>query len=247
MKKLVFWSFCLFFAASVAATAPFASAVAQGFGVAPAATVPKITPAMNVATTYYKWTRQTPPFQNWAHHVPEAKTPRSEVEWQIFLNSKPKELEAAYDLVMYNEPINVGFSAILSKYSEKSQGYLVRNFSDETFFSYSFAGRNYAVIPQALMDQQWLSVSPFISQQIEEHIPKPGKRKVTLILTLEPVGAYKDPMELDGKKRYLVAAKVANIGIYACGRNMQDCTTLWDQGTKKARAEEKNELLNLKQ
>ena len=253
MKKLVFWSFCLIFAAAVAATSPLAPAFAQGFGasqgfgVAPSTAVPKITPAINVATTFYKWTRQLPPFNIWARHIPEAKTPRSEVAWQVFLRQKPAELEANYGLVMYNEPINVGFSAVLSKYSEKTGGYLVRNFADETFFSFDFAGRSYAVIPKALMDHQWLSVSPFISKQIEESMPNKSRRQVTLIITLEPIGAYKDPMEIDGKKRYVVATKVSNMGIYSCDKGMVNCKTLWHEGTKEAREQEKNELLNLKQ
>lgn len=248
MKKLVFWSFCLAVSLGLAAGTAFVPALAQGFGISPGAAVPRITPAINVATAYYKWTRQTPPFQYWARHVQEAKTQRSEVEWQVYLQEKPKELEAAYNLVMYNEPINVGFAGLLSKYSEKSGGYLIRNFTEETYFAYEFAGRQYAIIPQRLMDHQWVSVSPFISKQIEEHLPNSrDRRRITLIIALEPVGAQKEPMMIDGKKRYLLAARVTNMGIYACDRQMENCKTLWNEGTKEAREQENNELLKLKQ
>lgn len=246
MKRIVLLSF---FALLTAGMALWGTGARAQFGASGLeASGPKIATDLDVAVIFHKMTGQMPKFENWAKYDPAYRKPMTELERQQYLQEKPKELADAFRLVTLNEPLRVKFIGTLSGYSFDTEGYVVTNFTEDTYFAYSFAGREYAIIPQGLSEHQWLPVTGLAAENIERTLSgRPGPRNVMMMISLQPTYANKDaPMELDGKKRYLISAKVADIALVSCPKS-GPCKTLWSEGSREYRQEEKNELLNLKQ
>lgn len=206
-----------------------------------------------VATIYHRLIGKEPDFANWARLLPEYRTLNS-FDQVKFMEDKPKEMEDEFKLMGSDQPIIVQFKAVLSNYSADNGGYVVRNFDEEIFFDYSFAGRNYAVIPRGLMDYQFLPVTDYAQKNVEQ-VLRANKRNILMVIYLSPNYASKDddkkPVELSKQgappKPYtLISGKIAVIKLYSCPRNA-NCKSLWESGTAEYREEEKNELLKLKQ
>ena len=254
MKKIAIFSFLAFFTMALAIAAPV-PAFAQEEDDGPKVGVkgyPDISSNLDVATLYHRLIGVLPDFEKWLRFMPEyTKLPLDE---QVdYMEKKPRELLDTFRLMSPEQPVIAQFKGSLSRYSDESGGYVVRNFEETTFFQYSFAGRNYAVIPQGLMEHQFLDVTGLPQKDVEA-VLKANKRNIRVVIFLTPNFAGKDdkPIEMadpdDGKmKTYtLVSGKVANIALYSCPKN-KSCTALWQTGTKEFRDDEKNELLNLKQ
>ncbi len=253
MKKIAVFSFLAFFTMALTMVAPVTS-FAQEEDDGPKIGVKgyaDISSNIDVATLYHRLIGVVPDFEKWLRFIPEyTKLPFD--QQADYMEKKPKEMLDTFRLMSPEQPIIAQFKGILSRYSDESGGYVVRNFEENTFFEYSFAGRNYAVIPQGLMDFQFLPVTGPLQTDVEALL-KANKRNIRMVIYLSPNYATKDekPMEMpdpDGKmKTYtLISGKVANIALYSCPKN-QSCTALWQNGTKEFRDDEKNELLNLKQ
>lgn len=253
MKKLSGFSFFAFFIMALALTLPAHAELedyAPQIGIDGYADISR---DRDIATIYHRLIGKQPDFANWARLAPEYRGLTS-FDQLRYMEEKPKEMEDEFKLMSSDQPIVVQFKAMVSNYSADNGGYVVRNFDDEIFFDYTFAGRNYAVIPQGLMDHQFLPVTDYAQKNVEA-VLKANKRNILMVLYLSPVYANKDddkkPVELTRpggtpKSYTLVSGKVATIALYTCPRN-QNCKALWESGTKEYREEEKNDLLKLKQ
>jgi len=254
MKRMSGFSFFAFFIMALAISLP---AMAQLENYEPQVGVDgydDISGPREVATIYHRLIGKEPDFVNWARLSPEFKTLNS-FDQVKFMEDKPRELEDEFKLMGTDQPIIVQFKAVLSNYSAENGGYVVRNFDEEMFFPYSFAGRNYAVIPRGLMDYQFLPVTDYAQKNVEQ-VLKTNKRNILMVIYLTPNYASKDddkkpvqltlPGETVPKPYTLISGKIGVIKLYSCPRN-QNCKSLWESGTAEYREEEKNELLKLKQ
>ncbi len=207
---------------------------------------PDTASAADVATIFYRLTRQNPDFHKWIPFLPEYKT-MTDSERLEYLQTKPLEWQQKFDLLTLQDPIAIQFEGVLSPYSDENQGYVVRNFASDTFFSFTFAQKNYAIVPQGLMDHQFLPVQPAAKKDVESGLSMTG-RKIFMIIYVQPTyaDAAAPPTVIDGKPYQLISGKVMNIALYKIYANKQ-ATVLWEEGTKTFNDNQKNELLNLKQ
>lgn len=228
-------------------------AMAQEDGIPqPGSGFPNISSSREVATIFHRLVGVRPNFKQWVRFVDDCKNmddiARVECE-----ESKPAELEKEYALTTGEQPIVVQFLADMSQYSYENGGYVVKNFEDGVFFPYTFAGANYAVIPQGLMDYQFLSVIDEPARKVERTLAYSKRRKMLMVIYVLPTYANKDEKAMDMagpdgvvKPYKLISGKVANVALYECPKD-GNCVSLWDQGTKEFRDQQKQELLDLKQ
>ncbi|HYD19302.1 MAG TPA: hypothetical protein VEF76_12575 [Patescibacteria group bacterium] len=208
---------------------------------------PEFASDVDIATLYFKLTGQAPDFERWARFDPQCRERMTETARVQCLDDKQAELRQKYQLQTTSEAIAVPFvPAIFSAYSKENGGYVVKNFTEDTYMPFTYAGRNYAIIPQGLMDRQFLPISGLQQKDVENAL-RGAQRKAVVLLYIQPSYADKTGMvELDGKQYSLISGKVVNIGVYNCRKN-KPCTLLWEEGTTGAREAERNDLLNLKQ
>lgn len=202
---------------------------------------------VEVATIFHKLTGQAPNFEQWAKLSPECQAEKTQTGRITCVENKQAELRQKYQLQTLNESIPVPFvPAIFSAYSKENQGYVVKNFTEETYLPFTYAGRNYAIIPQGLMDRQFLPITGPAQKDVENAL-RGAQRKAVVLLYIKPTFADKNamPVELDGKQYTLISGQVTNIGVYKCRKN-QPCTLLWEEGSQESRDAQRDDLMNLK-
>lgn len=254
MKNIAFIGFCFFLLVAPfslnAQAQPAVPEAEEDVSAAPPVGqqgFPDFASHVDVATIYHKLTNQPPDFEQWARLSPDCMAEKTQTGRITCQENKQGELRQKYSLQTLTESVPVPFvPAIFSAYSRENGGYVIKNFTDETYMPFSYAGRNYAIIPQGLMDRQFLPVTGPAQKDVENAL-RGAQRKAVVLLYIQPTYADKNaqPVELDGKKYTLISGKVTNIAIYKCRKN-QPCTLLWEEGSRESRAEQREELMNLK-
>lgn len=203
---------------------------------------PFATASQGIAMLFYKMTGQTPDFQQWAM-ASESYEKASRFDKDLALGEKIKELRGLFTGVDPKEAIIIQTPAVLSEYSIKNKGFLVENFSDEAFYTYTFMGKRYAVVPQGEMEHQWISID---DPETVEKIKTASRRTAdppVLLLYIEPTFADgKAPLHIGGVDYWLIAGKLRNIGLYT---SRTDDALLWALQESKNISERQQELLQL--
>lgn len=202
---------------------------------------------VDIATIYHKLTGQPPVFEQWARLSPQCQQEKTQTGRIACQENKQEELRQKYQLQTLTEAVAVPFvPAVFSAYSKENSGYIIKNFTDETYMPFSYAGRNYALIPQGLMDRQFLPISGPAQKDVEAAL-RASQRKAVVLLYIQP--SYADPkaqpVELDGKPYTLISGKVINIAVYKCHKT-RPCVLLWEEGTRESRDAQREDLMNLK-
>lgn len=254
MKNIAFIAFSLFLSVAAftlpASAQPAAADPDDEVSAAPPVGqqgFPAFASHVEVATIYHKLTGQLPDFDTWARLSPQCQAEKTQTGRIDCQENKRAELKDKFQLQTVTESIPVPFvPAIFSAYSRENNGYVIKNFTDETYLPFSYAGRNYAIIPQGLMDRQFLPITGPAQKDVETAL-RGAQRKAVVLLYIQPTFASKDApaVELDGKQYTLISGKVTNIGVYKCRKN-QPCTLLWEEGTTGDREAERENLMNLK-
>lgn len=178
--------------------------------------VPPPTPTSSgyIALLYYRMTGQVPDYEAWAM-ASDDYTKANSFDKDLVRREKAAEAARAYHLVTYDDPIIIEHPATLSSYSRSKRGFFVENFRPDTFYSFDFIGRNYAVVPLDLMDFQWLSVEDEKSQKKIEDLIKMSGGKVRMYMYLAPTFADKQtPLKLDNKEYWLLSGRMQKLQIY---------------------------------
>lgn len=221
MRRIIRTFLLLFLLAPGAAGAQQPPAAAQQPAAAPEVTSPDY-----IALLYHKLSRQAPDFKVWA-----------EKEQQ-----DPERLKQAYVLLSTAEPVVVETPVKLSTYNSASQGFFIQNFRRSTFFPSSFQGRSYALVPQGIIDKQWMRVDdPVTAKALDDAAKATPERILRARLVLDP--QYADASgaaEIDGVAYWPIAVSVRRIVIYA-----QDGKVLWQSDGGSAADEQRRRLLNL--
>ncbi len=202
---------------------------------------------VDIATIYHKLTGQPPVFEQWARLSPQCQQEKTQTGRISCQENKQEELRQKYQLQTLTEAVAVPFvPAVFSAYSKENSGYIIKNFSDETYMPFSYAGRNYALIPQGLMDRQFLPISGPAQKDVEAAL-RASQRKAVVLLYIQPTYAdpKAQPVELDGKQYTLISGKVTNIAVYRCHKT-RPCVLLWEEGTRESRESQRDELMGLK-
>lgn len=203
----------------------------------------EMTSAGQIAMIFYRLTEQTPDFEGWAAKA-ESYINAPPFDKITILQQKTTELKNIFNLISLQEPIVVSMPVRLSLYSQTNHGFFIENFRDDTYFGYSFMGQNYALVPQALMDHQWISIGGTAATLLEKIAASKKNRSLMLYFEITPRFADKTaPLNLDGEDYWLVSGEISNLRIYdpTYGR------LVWESNSGTGPAPDIQELLNLKQ
>ncbi len=254
MKKFAIISFCLFLLAAAFMSPAIAQLSADDepdeVGASPPVGqpgFPSFASDVDIATIYHKLTGQPPVFEQWARLSPDCQQEKTQTARISCQENKQEELRQKFRLQTLTESVAVPFvPAVFSAYSKENSGYVIKNFTDETYMPFSYAGRNYAMIPQGLMDRQFLPITGPAQIDVENAL-RASQRKAVVLLYIQPVFADKNaqPVELDGKPYTLISGRVTNIAVYKCHKT-RPCVLLWEEGTRESRDAQREDLMNLK-
>lgn len=202
-----------------------------------------VTSSGQMAMIFYRLTGQVPDFEVWATKA-ESYENASPFDKVTVLQQKTAELRNIFNLISLQEPVIVRMKAKLSAYSQTNHGFFIENFKDDTFFSYTFMDANYALVPQALLDHQWISVTDAQAKTLEKIAYGSAQRKLDIYIEIIPKSADKAaPMNLEGGDHWLVMGEISNIRIY----DPIYKGLVWENKTDDAPSATMQELLNLKQ
>ncbi len=235
MMKSVFFFACLALSLALAAPARAQEAPKAGIFFNPQMSSPAY-----VAMVYYKMAGKKPPFEQWAMHSESYKT-ATDFDKMAVRAQKAAELEKYYSLLSISDPIVIKTAVRLSPYSQVSKGFMVESFRDDTYFSFSFGGESFAVIPHRLMDYQWIDADAALGQKISNAA---ANKSNPLEITIYAVPLSVDrraSMALDGQDHWLVSGKVQNIVLSTADGTQ----VLWEKHDAGYKDKTREELMNL--
>jgi hypothetical protein len=198
-----------------------------------------------VAMMYWQLVRKTPNFDAMAK-ASDAYKKAGQFERDQILTAQKMEIQNVYDNINFSHPTVVRLAVQLSKYSEKNKGFVVNNLEEQTFFKYTFAGENYAIVPRGLLDHQFLGPIDDMAfvKKIVDHL-KNNDNNFHLMIYLKP--DFADPpetlTEVDGEKFHIISGQVAHVALYDSTENQQ----LWGDNSEDFDKAQQDQLMNLKQ
>lgn len=199
------------FATAVFLLAALPAAAQWGTGSTGGEYRPRLSTAEEVAIVQHVLSADPPSATEWARHSREYKE-ANDFDREAVLDVKRREYIEKFRMFAKPETLVIGANIQLSPYSEVNKGFVIESFDDQTFFSYKFAGQNYAIVIPSLMEYQWMSVDPDTGKKIWD-TTYGAWGKVRMTLEVEPKFADKKSIELQGTSYRLLAAEVAVISI----------------------------------
>jgi hypothetical protein len=128
----------------------------------------------------------------------------------------------------------------ISAYSPVGKGFLVKYFSDLTYYRYTFMGNRYALVPNGVMAYTWLKAPKSFAEEIMKETNNGYDAK--LLLTLIPQSADRKPMVLDGRPTRLMMAEVTKVELWS----KDGQRVIWDDKMN-APTSTRSKLMNLYQ
>ncbi|MFH1157459.1 MAG: hypothetical protein V1721_01020 [Pseudomonadota bacterium] len=195
-----------------------------------------------VALLFYKMTAQIPDFDSWARQTPAYKEATVFTRMMV-LEQKIREMKDGYNRLSLLEPLIVEIPVRLSEYSTIGNGFFIENFKTDTFFPVTHNDRSYAIIPEGIVDKQWLKVSTTeAARTIEAAARSDEGRLLMMTLFLSPVYAdKKTPVSLDGREYWLILTDVKKMILTP----LKTDTLLWQSDSASFRDEKSQKLLDL--
>lgn len=194
-------------------TTPFTPSgeVAETTGLKTTNNVPEITAPIYVAITFYKLARQKPDLDAWAQ-MTQAYKEATDFDKPTVQQDQAAKLKAVVDLQTAREPLVIQVPVQLSALNAANQGYFIESFKKSTFFPVTFADRNYALVPQGIIDHQWMKLdSPEAAKPIEAAAAL-TKRLFNMVLVLAPQYADNSgAANINGQDYWPLAVKIDNM------------------------------------
>lgn len=203
---------------------------------------PELSPPDYVALLFYKMTAQIPDFDSWARQTPEYKN-ASVFAKMMILEKKIREMKDGYNRLSTVESLIVEMPVRLSEYSVSNHGFFIENFRTDTFFPITYDDQSYAIVPEGIVDKQWLKVSTSeIARNIEAAARNDKERILMMTLFLSPEYADKiTPVSLDGRDYWLILTNVKKMILTP----LKTDTLLWQSKSVDFKGERSRRLLNL--
>jgi hypothetical protein len=157
------------------------------------------------------------------------------------------------------ETIVVETPVKISEYSFANKGFFIDNFKDDTFFPVTYHGQSYAIIPQGIMDKQWIAADGFDAKTIDEAAKASEGRLLNIVLLLLPKYADKSAtVPIQGKDYWPLSVEIKKMTLYTLSRSTTEINSgaetapaarlLWESGDAAVEVNQKQmELLNLRQ
>ena len=173
---------------------------------------PKPTSPDYIVMIFSKLAHQQPDFEAWAHET-QAYQNAPTGNRPLVLEEQIRDLKNMYSLLTLQEPIIVETPVKLSSYSTRNKGFFVDSFKEDTFFPVKYNNRLYAIVPQGIIDKQWLKVPDADDGKAIENASL--STQLTMVLTLYPKYADTTPAELEGGNYWLISTEVQKMALYA--------------------------------
>lgn len=175
-------------------------------------TRPQPTPPDYVAMLFHRLTGKTPDFDAWARATEEYKS-APQTQKTIVMTHQANDWRGAYSLLTPRDAIIIETPVKLSDYSRANEGFFVTSFKNETFFPVHFLDQNYAIVPERIIDKQWIKISSADQVRRIQSASKNGALK--MVMFLNPKYADdKTPIDLEGARYWLVSAAVEKMMLY---------------------------------
>ena len=195
-----------------------------------------------VALLFYKMTAQIPDFDTWARQSPVYKE-ASIFNRMMVLEKKIKDMQEGYNHLSLHQPLIVEMPVRLSGYSHANGGFFIENFKTDTFFPITYRNQSYAIVPEGIMDKQWIKVGTENEAKIIEMAARKDiGRFLMLTLFLSPEYADKTtPISLNGRDYWLILTNVKKMFLTP----LKSDTLLWQSDSVNFRDEKSQKLLDL--
>ncbi len=200
----------------------------------------KATPS-SVATMYHLLIRKLPDFAAWARET-DAYKQAAGFDKNVVLENEIGKLRDQFRLVTLAEPMSIEARVRLSTYSRARKGFIVDGIGKDSFFNYSFLGKNYAIVLPELANFQWLPVEGKQAERLEEAAIR-NARTLLLVINLRPNYADTKPIEVEGKEYYLISGQIRSVDLL--DPQQRELGVLWGKNNVAQDAAAKQELLNL--
>lgn len=181
-------------------------------GILPAAFAQGVYPPITdreVAMLHNKMSGQVPDIEALVKSTQEY-IDASDIDRQIILNTESEALRETYQRLDIKQPFYAQYTAGISEYKPRFEGYFIYEFDDNFFLTYSYAGKNYAVVTSGIDMYQWIHIPESRTAEIEETLKK--DRKIVADITLNPVYADRHGTVKIGDRDYnLIMARVVEL------------------------------------
>ncbi len=206
---------------------------------------PKQTDPRYVAMVFSKLSGRAPDFEGWIRADEDYKD-APPTEKPGLHNKMLADMQSAFGLLTLQEPIILEMPVKLSAYSPESRGFFIDSFKPDTFLPVTYAGQSYAVVPQGLMDKQWLGITDTqVIRAISDANAQAGDKGLTVLLMLAPKAVdASSPADIEGGKYWLVSAEISKVMLFGPDPN---APALWQSADSAVDAQRRQELLNLRQ
>jgi len=171
-----------------------------------------------IAMIFYRFSGKAPDFRDMVMNSDEYKM-TADNEKIYIIERLVEEYRSTYSLITMQEPIVLEADVKLSNYNEKLGGFLIENFNSNFFFVVEAMGKNYALIPEGIVDKQWMKVEDKnIGKKIEQQYARAilMRDPLRMSFTLTPV--YSDatkPIVINNKEYWLMSVKPTSMVLYA--------------------------------
>jgi len=204
---------------------------------------PVLTSPFTIAMAYYKLTARAPDFEAWVKQKDAYKNANA-FDQPGMIEPMVQKMKEAYNLLQLTDPLLVETQVTLSAYDAKNQGFFVESFKPSTFFPATYAGQSYAIVPQDIMDKQFLKVDDAETAAAVEKAAAGNGRGLTMILQLIPRYAdAKSPAVIDDESYWPIAADVKEMMLYPPNSD----TMLWHSSDGSTLDKNHQNILNLYQ
>lgn len=184
----------------------------------PESDIPEETDPLYVAMVFHKFAGRVPNFREMVMNSEEYQN-APDHEKIYMIENKIDEYRNFYNLITLEEPIILKTEVWLTDYNKKLGGFLIKNFEDGFYIPIYSASKNYAVIPQRIIDKQWMKVpNPEKGKMIEKYSAIGILKRDPIIMSLSLSPAFADmnkPVNIDGTDFLLMSAKVNNMTLYS--------------------------------
>jgi hypothetical protein len=181
-----------------------------------------------------------PDFLEWAKNSPFLKDSK-EIDRDAIINRESNRLANTYMNFNADEQIIVHSKITLDNYSTLQEILSLKEFSPQTFFSFSIYNQNVAIVPK---DISTFSTIKMPKQQMEDMLKKSSGTTVQAEFILQASFAdSKEPFVKDNKSYWLMLADIGEIRFWSLEETP---VLLWTYRAQWFKPKEDRDLLNLK-
>lgn len=217
--KTGLWKALVFCAALMQATSALAAedggAPEKPAGLAAMKGRPRVTSSLQLAMIFYKLANKVPNFDLWAADS-EEYADSAVFEHDFVLEKQKKTIRDTFASYSKSEPVILQSNVILSKYDNDAKQFTITNLRPSAYFPYTYARRNYAVVPLGFEHNRFVKVEGQTAINIETQAAQ-TQRHLLMLLYMQPIvpkRAADFPITLGQKAYYLISGNVLNRALY---------------------------------